>query len=368
MPLLPVPAPQSRLQFIDAARSIAILLMLEGHFVSLTLAPQWHLVDHPVYQLWSYVRGMTAPLFFTMAGLVFAYLLSGAKEPCFFSMRRVQRGFIRAGELLVWGYLLQLNFKHLGDVIAGRFDPWSGAFHVLQCIGVGLLGLLALFGLLRRWGLYGLMVGYGLMGLGIFMLWVFLLNHHGYFPVGAPPWMQNPLKGPLANFPIAPWLSYTFYGAVVGVILRIRQGVIPAWMVLTCGLIIRGCGRWIDYGLSKIIGSSDAVIPTGFHLRVGECLIVIGVVIWLEKRFHPLPDWFLAVGRNTFPIYIGHAIILNGAAFGIGLHLFLTEVFNPWQAALGALIFCGVCAWVVQGVEPLSAWWREKRRLWNWNE
>ena len=368
MTLQTAPAPQTRLQFIDAARAVAILLMLEGHFISFTLAPEWQSRGHPFYETWHYVRGMTAPMFFTVTGLVFAYLLSGAREPGFFGVRRVRRGFIRAGELLLWGYLLQLDVRHLGNLSNGHPDAWSGGFHVLQCIGVGLLGLLLIFGLLRRWGLLPLMIGYTTLALGMFLLEVVLSNHTGYVPAGAPAWLQNPLKGPLSNFPIAPWLGYTFYGAVLGVFVRIREGVTHPLLMLGVGLLLRGCGKWIDQGLAVLILNltntrmESAVIPTGFHMRVGEMLLVLGVLIWIEKRFHPLPARFLTVGRNTFFIYVAHTIVLYGAIFGIGLNQFWKEALNPWQAALGAVIFCGAFAWAAQGVEPAAKRWKKWRK------
>jgi len=70
-------APKERLKFIDMARSIAILLMLEGHFIGCTLANQdyYHNSQSPIYFAWNFVRGFTAPMFFTVTGLVFVYLL-----------------------------------------------------------------------------------------------------------------------------------------------------------------------------------------------------------------------------------------------------------------------------------------------------
>jgi len=366
--LLPLaPAPPSRLQFIDAARALAILLMLEGHFVSLTLAPHWQMVGHPLYDAWQYLRGLAAPLFFAVTGLVFAYLLSGSQEVGFFAMRRVRRGLIRAGELLFWGYLLQFDIKRMGGVLEGSFDPWLGAFHVLQCIGAGLIGMILMFGLVRRWGLVSLMLGYLALALGIYMMGVMLSNHKGYVPAGAYAWLQNPIKGPLTNFPIAPWLSYTFYGGVIGVILRIQRGVIHPWSLVAAGLLVRGCGQWIDQGLATVAlvvsGASEESVPiaAGLHVRMGEVLMLLGAVIWLEKRFHPLPAWFLTVGRNTFAIYVAHVILLYGGIFGWGLHLWLREALNPWQSAWGAVVFCSLLAWAAQAVQPLATRWQTWR-------
>jgi uncharacterized membrane protein len=55
--------PKTRLYFIDIARTIAILLMLEGHFVHDSLAPEWVNESFPAYHTWKFIRGFTSPTF-----------------------------------------------------------------------------------------------------------------------------------------------------------------------------------------------------------------------------------------------------------------------------------------------------------------
>ena len=143
-----------RLKFIDMARSIAILLMLEGHFIGLSLGQEYRDPDNFVYMCWNFVRGFTAPMFFTVTGVIFVYLLS-AKNEGFLSNKRVTKGFKRSGEFLFWGFFLQLNFIESGKTIFNSifgdatldFGTWVYAFHVLQCIGVGIACLLLIYGL-----------------------------------------------------------------------------------------------------------------------------------------------------------------------------------------------------------------------------
>ena len=99
-----------RLQFIDMARSFAILLMLEGHFTGAALANQYRNEDYILYNIWHNLHGLTSPLFFTVTGLVFVYLLTGTNsvEP-FFQNSRVKKGFNRVSMLLFWGYIIQLS-------------------------------------------------------------------------------------------------------------------------------------------------------------------------------------------------------------------------------------------------------------------
>ena len=69
-----------RLYFIDAIRAFAILMMLQGHFIDTLLAIEYRDPDNIAYSTWLYFRGITAPVFFTISGLIFTYLLIKAKE------------------------------------------------------------------------------------------------------------------------------------------------------------------------------------------------------------------------------------------------------------------------------------------------
>ena len=70
----------NRLYFIDAVRAFAILMMLQGHFIDTLLANSYRDLNDPTFRLWSYFRGITAPTFFTISGLIFTYLLLNSKE------------------------------------------------------------------------------------------------------------------------------------------------------------------------------------------------------------------------------------------------------------------------------------------------
>ena len=360
----PAPLSKFRLRFIDMARAVAILLMLEGHFVDVTLAPEWRAAGNPVYDIWLYVRGLAAPMFFTVTGLIFAYLLAAGDTADFFRARRVRRGLVRAVELFFWGYVLQLNLRALPDLGRVFRDPWLQAFHVLQCIAVGLLLMIVVFGLVRRAGVRWLAGSYVFLGFCDFLFSVLLANHGGPLPEHAPAWLQNALKGPWTTFPVAPWLGFTLYGAAIGVLLR-WHGAGPhkqasAGVFLLSGLLLKTAGWGFDRLLGRMLldltGQSAAqqVIPAAFHGRIGEILLILAALVWLENRFRLYPGWLLTIGRNTFPIYVAHVVVLYGGIFGIGIDGWVASALTPWQAALGALVFCAFFAIGAQGIEPLT--------------
>lgn len=360
--------PVCRLRFIDMARALAILFVLQGHFVELTLAPEWREKGGMLYEIWSYMRGMTAPMFFTVTGLIFAFLLSGARETGFFRIPRIRKGLKRVAVLMFWGYFLQVDLSHLPDPRHGVTDDWFAAFHVLQCIAIGLLAIMVIFGVVRRAGVWALAASYALSGLVIFMGSVWLAHQVGPIPTGSSVVLQNAIKGPGSIFPVFPWVCFTLYGAATGVLIRrsaaaSNAGVMAAPFFLS-GIFLRVIGREIDQFFGNAVLSfgeipiAERVMPDFFHGRIAEILIILGFLVWIEHRYRPQATWLFTIGRNTFPIYVGHVIVLYGAIFGLGLNNSLEGMLNPWQAVIGAIVFCVFFGWLAQKIAPWTLSWR----------
>ena len=70
-----------RLDFIDVIRAFAICMMLQGHFVGKLLAARYHDENNFIYWLWHYCTGITAPVFFTVSGFIFTFLLVKESDP-----------------------------------------------------------------------------------------------------------------------------------------------------------------------------------------------------------------------------------------------------------------------------------------------
>lgn len=358
----PATPPKRRLKFIDLARSIAILLMLEGHFVGLTLAESSRDLLNPAYIVWNAIRGFTAPLFFTVAGMIFVFLLAGEKEPSFFKAVRVRKGFRRALELFFWGYVLQLNFGNLQEYLQGRSGNWIYAFHVLQCIGVGLIALILISGLRKAVGKFPLQVWYiaaAVITMGVYG-WLKGIPDGAFVPHGWPDLFQNPLKGPRSVFPIAPWLGFVFLGGAMGAYLRAMESKPITWK--SCLWFFYVAIALLIVCLISILLPLPVSISSGiewFTQRAMQVAVFLGILRWLEVRFGIGVEWLLRVGRETFAIYIVHVIILYGGIFGIGLNDWLLGALNPWQAVIGAILFLGV---FIGHAQLLNSWKMRKRR------
>lgn len=122
-------------------RAWAILMMLQGHFIDGLLDPVFRDSSNSVYNVWLYFRGITAPVFFTVSGFIFTYLLirvpqNGMENP------RVSKGIRRGLQLLAIGYLLRLN---LGGLFKGEIYNSFYLVDVLHCIGLSILGLIGIY-------------------------------------------------------------------------------------------------------------------------------------------------------------------------------------------------------------------------------
>lgn len=364
---------QKRIHFIDAARAVAILLMLEGHFIDLTLQPEYRDLTHPIYATWHFIRGLTAPLFFSVTGVIFVFLLSrGQDSPRFGVNQRVKRGFQRAFELLFWGYLLQTNVLNFNEYLNGTFNQWNFAFHVLQCLGVGILLLLLLYGLFTLFKKGPLFLYYLLAGVAVFALYPSFktLPPDQYFPPHAPELIQNLFHGPHSVFPPIPWTGFVLLGGAVGALIwdyreYVRDPRFSLLMTLSgIGIFFLNHGAlyWIDFVFS---GNKEWFVKSSWLIgRFGQVLIVLGLLMRTEKYCKRSGGLFLKVGQKTLPIYVIHVMILYSGFIGVGLNKVWEESLGPWEATFGATLFMVFFLVLIHYFHHLeNAWARIKKVL-----
>ncbi|MFA7273221.1 MAG: acyltransferase [Crocinitomicaceae bacterium] len=362
-----VKAPRERLKFIDMARSIAILLMLEGHFIGLSLNQAYRSESNPIYASWNFVRGFTAPMFFTVTGVVFVYLLTNNVQAGYFKNKRVKKGFQRSLELLFWGYALQVNLQNIIQYFEGNISNWVYAFHVLQSIGIGISCLLLIFGIFKLIGKGGLWLYYFIAATALFSFYPYLkgLPEGQYVLNGWPLILQNMIKGPDSVFPIVPWVAFTLYGGMVGDLLnRFHEHVRKTWFPLAfigLGLALNLFGYAIFETVDVIFKQihKDSPVDMSFNAwlygRLGQVLIVLGILMFIEKYFHVKDSLFIKIGQNTLQIYIVHVIVLYSGIFGLGLNHYIEDALNPWQAILSAAGFITIFVIFTKYLEPLTA-------------
>lgn len=372
-----------RLKFIDIGRSIAIILMLQGHFITLTFKDykilQTTLIKtgtsgYILFDWWVKLRGFTAPLFFTITGLVFVYLLTKHEKPneriSFFKLPRVKKGIRRSISILLWAYALQINLKYIGYYLRGNLNDQIFAFHILQSIAIGIAALILIYGLYKLIKRGYLPLFYFIMGTFIFLCYPFIhsLSDGNYFPQNAPKIIQNMFYGPKSEFPIIPWVGYVMFGGMLGSLIHIYEEYIKRkWFPLISflfGILIITFGRLLGHILDYVINKYNPGNYLNFEKnawlydRLGEVIILLSILIIVERIFKIKNSLFLKMGQNTLPIYIVHVIVLYGAIIGYSLRNLLQKNLTAIESIIGAFIFVFVFALFIKYIE----WIRDKIR------
>ena len=322
---------KTRLYFIDIARSIAILLMLEGHFVDNGLMDVYRDTNNDIYNAWLFVRGFTSPIFLTITGIVFTYLLVGNNHLEYFKNNRIKKGYKRVVELLFWGYVVQVY-----------------AFHVLQCIGIGILSILILYGIYKAVKIIPLWVYFFFAGTIIFSSYIVISTwpNEYYWPESAPIFIQNMFHGKYSIFPILPRMGYTMYGAMIGVILYTYKSKVKEWGFILSVFLI---GAFLYFFLKDILLILDGIFAHPiYHLYkvdwlyecLGMVLMILSILITLEKFIGEIkPNLFLKIGQNTLTIYILHMVVLYGSITGFGINRVIHKNLTPWQILPATICF-----------------------------
>lgn len=336
-------ANSNRLFFIDAMRAWAILMMLQGHFIDGLLDTLFRDPENLFYSTWRYFRGITAPVFFTVSGFIFTYLLIRAKESGW-QNPRVKKGLKRGLQLLLIGYLLRLNLFGLlvGEVYEGFY-----LVDVLHCIGLSILAIIGIYLFTSRTSKF-------VFPLILVLLTIILFLFEPFYKQ----WSFSFLPDALANyftkangsvFTIIPWLGYTTFGGFVSIVFTKFSNLKHFYSIAICTAL--------GLGLLLIFTSSDGFVllfeQTGIQLfklielnnylfiRLGDVLVVFA--IFMVFRDLMMNKTIFKIGANTLSIYVIHFVVLYGSFTGLGLYRFFHHQLNPTTVILGAIAFIFAC-------------------------
>lgn len=336
----------ARLFFIDAMRAWAILMMLQGHFIDGLLDPVFRDRENTLFNFWLYFRGITAPVFFTVSGFIFTYLLikvpqKGLENP------RVKKGIRRGLQLLLIGYLLRTNIFGL---LSGNIYNSFYLVDVLHCIGLSILAIIGvyLFSVKRKKFLFPIL----LLTITL-LLFSFEPIYKQWSFAFLPDLFANYFtKANGSVFTIIPWLGYASIGGFLAVLFtRFKdfRYLYPTAISIAAAV-----------GFSMIFYSSAGFIRlyelTGIELfnliqsnnylfiRLGDVFVVFAIFMIIRKFL--TNTTILKIGASTLSIYVIHFIILYGSFTGMGLYRFLNHSLNPTWVISGAVAFMFVCTYL----------------------
>ena len=333
----------SRLIFIDIIRAFAICMMLEGHFIDGLLAPEYRDENNLFYATWHYIRGMTAPVFFTVSGFIFTYLLIKEQNPAKMGWNhvRVQKGVRRGINLIIIAYLLRANILNL--FTPGYTDMNVRRVDVLHCIGLSLLFLIAFYLLTyrRKNRLRMSIMLLGTTFVAFFFEPIYSHLTYEYLPMALANYFT---KENGSVFTIFPWFGYASLGGFMGFLFyknrenpHLYRNMIIWYIFL--GVILITFPYWMGKIADNLQIHSLQLIAHGDYLikRIGNVLLFFALFMILR---HVITSPTLQkIGQNTLSIYVIHYIILYGSFTGMGLYRYFHDQLTPWQAIIGAILF-----------------------------
>lgn len=334
----------TRLYFIDAMRAWAILMMLQGHFIDGLLDNAFRDNTAVSYSLWKYFRGMTAPVFFTVSGFIFTYLLIRSPEKGFHNPR-VKKGIKRGLELLLIGYLLRIN---LMGMLHGEIYSSFYLVDVLHCIGLSILGIITIY--LLAYTKKKILFPIVLVSITV-LLFLFEPQYQHWSYSFLPDAFANYLtKVNGSVFTILPWFGYATFGAFISVMFARYKDfkyfyTTAITLGISVGLLLLFYSSDFFLGLSHLTGVqlfADIFFNNYLFIRLGDVFLAFAVFMLLRQWL--TNSTLLKIGQSTLSIYIIHFIILYGSFTGLGLYQFFDHSLTPIVAISGAVGFMIICS------------------------
>ena len=298
-----------RIYFIDIVRAFAILMMLQGHFIDTLLSPIYKDPNSILFSIWSYFRGITAPTFFTISGLIFTYLLLKAKEKGDDNLR-MRKGVLRGLFLILVGYLLRIPFL---SWLSGKFNTYFLVIDVLQCIGVSLILIISIYFLsTKRSFIFSLITL--LLGFIIFLSEPLYRNLN---IENIPLFINNYIsKSNGSIFTIIPWSGFVCFGAFLATIFHknlhkanFKRITVVSFLAISILLIFYSSSILsFLYKLTDIQLFLDAANYNYLFTRLGNVFLYFAFFYSLEQ-FLKFP-LILKIGQKTLSIYVIHFIII----------------------------------------------------------
>ncbi len=307
---------RSRLAFVDVARGLAVVLMLQTHAYDAWLRPELRQTE---FFRWSQlIGGLPGAFFLFLMGVSMALGNDASRDRGAAGAIIIKRTLVRAGLLLVVAFLFRLAL-----FLASNRPDVNAIFRVdiLNCLAVS-LALLAPLDLLPKRGSRVFLAS----GVGIWFAMATPFVWDGGLVTGLPERLAGYLTGRVPNttFPLFPWAAYAFAGHAMG------------------SLIGAARKQGIDRMMNLLLGAGVAMIPTSLLLDRLETigpkydywwtspnfvLIKIGVLIvlvWLCFQFdrlvsrvgrwlEPVSGAMVQVGRTSLFIYCVHVDLVYGS-------------------------------------------------------
>jgi len=342
----------SRVVFLDLARAVATLMMLQGHTADALLGAAYR--TGTLFEAWSAVRGLTSPAFLLVSGFAFGVVTVrdiGRARLAEISRRRLRR----FGFFLLLGYALHFPAANLAGLPAVTPDGWRAfiSVDILQCIAAS-LALLQLVATAVRTPRAFTAASLGLVVM-VYALapWLWRLGSDLPLPEFLAAYLV-PATGSI--FPLFPWLAYCALGAALGTAyaadgttasgLRLARRLAPVGAgMLALSLAVRATAMEIPVMEALLVSGPSPVRPSQFLFQAGWVCLVLALLAALSDtvRGRRLPV-LQAFARESLVVYVVHLPLVYGSAWNYGLRQRVGASLPPAAVVACVLLMWGAMA------------------------
>lgn len=349
-------------------RAFAVIMMIQGHTIDTFLADDYRSMDSYFYSVWHTMRGFTAPIFMFTAGLIFTYLLKSDHYD-FLKNPRIKKGFKRGLLLLGMGYLLRYPTYRIFDFQYVNQKQWDIFFSIdaLHLIGFGMLSIIFVLFISKRANIKLDILLYVLIGLLLIISpAINKINWNLYLPQYLSSYLTR-AYGSL--FPLFPWLTYIFSGALLGNYLYKNDGIylkkrFSFSLTTIGGILFLLSGLFFSLQYSTKGELSNWLYSTGIVLlRVGFVLVLNGVMAFIVRKIKTIPKIIIETGKKTLLLYVLHIIILYGSAWFPGFYRYYAKSLTTIETLAVVALMLGIMLAVVQISNKISLMKKAKLAL-----
>ena len=278
--------------FVDLLRLWASVQMVQGHTLDALLAEAHR--SGPIFEAWTWSRGLTSVAFLFAAGLSF-HLATLTRLDAHLGQpggvrRRLERGVL----LIALGYAMHV--------------PDGPIVDVLQCIG---LTLIALEGLaLASRSARHVLVAAALIAIALAAV---APAAHALVPSGiAAPlahWV-SPRGGSI--FPIVPWAAYMLAGVVCGAIVLPDGARTPRWSSVRRLAALGAVTTTV-----ALVASHTGLAGASWMVKLGAVMLACAVLAAAAIGVRRLPRLLETLAGETLALYLSHVVVLYAAGIGL---------------------------------------------------
>lgn len=309
-----------RLAAFDFLRVLAMMMMIIGHsFFDLINPNNYNLNDFP-WNLWNFLRGLTAPIFLFVSGFVQVYANKreeSGRLPKGILYRRIRTAIL----LLFIGYSMNFPVRKMFEIFFVDRSYLHNFYQVniLQLFGVVLLLLVILYYFTRSNVVLGIVAGvFGLLVLSL-NTWVHLINWDKILPSFLAPYFS--LKGG-SYFTFFPYASFFFFGIMFGTYIQ-RFPLETRYLMIQRQALRFGLGL-LPLGILLFMWINTLNLSFYDHfkgnvgmsiIRISQVLLLVSFVAFLYQRLPQMQNlnrYTTILGRNALFVYIFHLLILYG--------------------------------------------------------